>query len=223
MVATMARTSRFVAPGHPHHVTQRGNQRNRVFFGDDDYRLYLSILTEQARVGGCEVWCYCLMPNHVHLILRPDSEAALARTVGETHRRYTTLINGRNKTTGYLWQGRFWSAALDERYLLDAARYVLNNPVDGNKIKHPTAWPWSSARAHASSKSDGVVAVEPLAQRIGPFEQFMRTEVDPGAKERHETAVRRGWPIGDKTFIADLETMLGRKAEPRERGRPRQS
>jgi putative transposase len=219
----MARTARFVAPGHPHHVTQRGNQRNRVFFNDGDYRLYLSILTEEARAGGCEVWCYCLMPNHVHLILRPETEAALARTVGETHRRYTTVINRRNETTGYLWQGRFWSAALDERYLLDAARYILNNPVDGDKVDRATAWPWSSALAHAMGKSDGVVAIEPMAGRMGPFEQFMRAEFAPEAKERYETAVRRGWPIGDKAFITDLEAALKRKAEPQKRGRPHKS
>jgi putative transposase len=219
----MARTSRFVAPGHPHHVTQRGNQRNKTFFNDGDYRLYLSILAEEARAGRCEVWCYCLMPNHVHLILIPEAETSLATTVGNTHRRYTTVINRRNGATGFLWQGRFWSAALDESYVLDAAKYILNNPIDGKKVKHPTDWEWSSARAHASGKSDGVVSVGALAQRIGPFDEFMRVAPDPEFEERYRNAIRRGWPIGDKTFINDLEVTLKRKAAPAKRGRPRKS
>jgi putative transposase len=219
----MARTSRLVAPGHPHHVTQRGNQRNRTFFSDDDYRLYLTILAEEARAGGCEVWCYCLMPNHVHLILLPQTENSLARTVGNTHRRYTTVINRRNGTTGYLWQGRFWSAALSESYLLNAFRYVLNNPIDGKKVKRPTDWEWSSARAHASGTSDGMVSIDALAHRIGSFDEFMGTAIDPEASRRFEYAVRRGWPVGDDTFVADLEDALKRKAAPAKRGRPRKS
>ncbi len=219
----MARTSRLVAPGHPHHVTQRGNQCNRTFFDDSDYRLYLSILAEEAGAGGCQIWCYCLMPNHVHLIVLPDTETALARTIGETHRRYTTVINRRNRTTGYLWQGRFWSAALDERHLAFATRYILNNPVDGRSVKSATDWPWSSATIHAGGGDDGVVDVRHLGDRIGSFDKFMGIAVDPGDAQRYENALRRGWPIGDDAFVKDLEATLKRKAAPAKRGRPRSS
>ena len=144
----MARIARFIAPGLPHHVTQRGNRRERVFFTDEDYALYHGLLASQCRKQGVACWAYCLMPNHVHLILVPDRPESLARALGETHRRYSTAINGRLGVTGHLFQARFGSAAMDEEHLMAAARYVALNPVRARLVERAEDWRWSSVGAH---------------------------------------------------------------------------
>ena len=103
----MARLARFVIPGLPHHITQRGNRRQPTFFNDEDYAAYIELMAEWCRKEGVEIWSYCLMPNHTHLIAVPKSEDGLRRAIGESHRRYTRRINFREKWRGYLWQGRF--------------------------------------------------------------------------------------------------------------------
>ena len=125
----MARLSRVVIPGVPHHVTQRGNRRERTFFEDGDYQLYLDLLAEAAWAAGVEVWAYCLMPNHVHLIVTPSDEDGLWRTFRKVHRHNTGYINARMRTSGHLWQGRYGSVAMDEGHLISALRHVALNPV----------------------------------------------------------------------------------------------
>ena len=141
----MARLARLVVPGHPHHVTQRGNRGQETFFGDDDYRSYLSLLAECCRKAGTEVWAYCLMPNHVHLVLVPSHEDGLRAALGETHRRYTRHVNLREDWRGHLWQARFHSFAMDENHLLACARLVELNPVRARLVQRPGDWRWSSA------------------------------------------------------------------------------
>ncbi|TAN56117.1 MAG: transposase, partial [Rhodospirillales bacterium] len=144
----MARLARVVAPGLPHHVTQRGNRRQPTFFDEGDYRLYLDLLADNAQRFGLQVWAYCLMPNHVHLIAVPEAQDSLTRALAETHRRYTRDINRRKGWKGFLWQGRFASFVLDEPHLLAAARYVETNPVRARLVEQPEDWAFSSARAH---------------------------------------------------------------------------
>jgi len=139
----MARLARVVVPGVAHHVTQRGNRRQPTFFQEDDYRAYLELLGHWCGRCGVEVWAYCLMPNHVHLIVVPENEDGLRRGLGEAHRRYTRRINFRAGWRGHLWQGRFASFAMDERYLRRAARYVELNPVRAKLCRMPWRWPWS--------------------------------------------------------------------------------
>ena len=118
-----------VLPGIPHHVTQRGNRRERTFFEDGDYALYVDLLALAAARHGVEVWPYCLMPNHDHVVAVPRDEDALGRTFRDVHRRYTGFVNTRMRVTGHLWQGRFSSVAMDEAHLFAALRYVALNPV----------------------------------------------------------------------------------------------
>jgi REP element-mobilizing transposase RayT len=125
----MARIARVVVPGVPHHVTQRGNRREITFFGDADYRLYRDLLGAAAAKARAEIWAYCLMPNHVHVIVTPKGEDGLRRTFGDLHRRYTAHVNARNQWTGHLWQARFSSVAMDEDHLIAAIRDVSLNPV----------------------------------------------------------------------------------------------
>jgi putative transposase len=120
----MARLARVVIPNHPHHVTQRGNGRARTFFGDADYALYRDLLAENCRAANVEVWAWCLMPNHVHLILAPSDPDGLRRALARVHRHYAGIIQARRKRSGHFWQGRFGAVAMDEEHLAAALRYV---------------------------------------------------------------------------------------------------
>src|SRR5438309_9571212 len=157
----MARIARVVVPGLPHHVTQRGNRRERTFFEEGEYAFYRALLAAAARKAGAEVWAYCLMPNHVHLIVVPSDEDGLRKTFADAHRRYTGLINARHHWTGHLWQGRFGAVAMDEAHLMAAAGYVALNPVRAGLVDRAEDWPWSSVGAHLAGRDDAPVTVAP--------------------------------------------------------------
>src|SRR5215469_2923177 len=144
----MARLARIVVPHCPHHVTQRGNRREPIFFEDGDQDIYRDLLAEQAEKARLEVWAYCLMPNHVHLIVVPREETGFARAIGEAHRRYTNFINARGRWTGHLFQNRFASVVMDDEHLAAGVRYVSLNPVRARLVERADRWPWSSVRAH---------------------------------------------------------------------------
>jgi len=137
----MARIARVVVPGTPHHVTQRGNRRQDTFFRDEDYEAYIDLMSEWCGKCDVEIWAYCLMPNHIHMIAVPESEQGLSRAIGEAHRRYTRMINLRKRWTGYLWQGRFASFPMDEDHLLAAVRYVEMNPVRARMVNRSCPLP----------------------------------------------------------------------------------
>src|ERR1700682_3777403 len=136
----MARLARVVIPGHPHHVTQRGNGRARAFFEDADYALYRNLLAEYCRAAEVEVWAWCLMPNHVHLILVPSDADGLRRALARVHRRYAGFIHARRRRTGHFWQGRFGAVAMDEAHLVAALRYVSLNPVRARLVERAQGW-----------------------------------------------------------------------------------
>jgi putative transposase len=206
----MARIARVVAAGVPHHVTQRGNRRLATFFHDEDYKAYIALMAEWCRKCRVEIWAYCLMPNHVHLIAVPESEDGLRCGIGEAHRRYSRRINFREEWRGHLWQGRFSSFPMDETYLLAAARYVEKNPVRANLVTEASLWPWSSARAHLSKKDDGLVKVAPLLEMVGDWKSFLAEEQEDTLNDirKHE---RTGRPLGTAGFVEGLELELGRK------------
>jgi putative transposase len=215
----MARFARVVVPGLPHHVTQRGNRRAPIFFQDGDQGFYRALLAEQTRKAGVEVWAYCLMPNHVHLILTPQDETGLGRALGETHRRYTSFINARAGWTGHLFQGRFASVVMDEAHLVSAARYVSLNPVRARLVRRAEDWPWSSARAHLAGRDDGLVTVKPMLDRIARFADLLDPSgADDPAFAPLRTAETTGRPLGAKDFIAGLERQVGRPLTPQPRG-----
>jgi putative transposase len=219
----MARIARFVVPGLPHHVTQRGNRRENVFFGDEDYELYRDLLGEQTRKQGVAVWSYCLMPNHVHLILVPDRAEALGRALGETHRRYSTVINARLRVTGHLFQSRFGSVVMDEDHLMTAARYVALNPVRARFVRRAEDWRWSSARAHLAGGEDGLVRVGPLLDRCGGrFADLIEEPPPPDAVSALRASETIGRPLGSPAFLDALAARTGRDPRPRKRG-PRRS
>jgi len=214
----MARLARVVIPGMPHHITQRGNRRRQTFFGDDDYAAYRQLMAQWCREHGVEIWAYCLMPNHVHLIAVPQSEDGLCRAIGEAHRRYARRINSREGWRGRLWQGRFASFVMDEPYLLAAARYVELNPVRARLTRTARQWRWSSARAHLSGRDDGLATVGPLLAMAGDWRGLLRSalsEEELGQLRQHD---RTGRPLGRDRFVGRLEKRLGRVLKPQKRG-----
>lgn len=206
----MARIARIVAPGIPHHVTQRGNRRQQVFFSDEDYVAYRSLLAEGCRAAGVEVWAYCLMPNHVHLMLVPPDADGLRAALGEAHRRYTRHVNFREGWRGYLWQGRFASFPMDETYALACARYIELNPVRGKLTPRPNGWRWSSTRAHLAGKDDELVRVRPLLELSPDWKDFLATSLADHDREAIRAGERTGRPLGSPRFVARLEKRLDR-------------
>jgi len=207
----MARLARVVVPCYPHHITQRGNRRQQVFFEDSDYSYYLDLLKEWCGQEGIEVWAYCLMTNHVHLIVTPNKQSNLSRAIGEMHRRYTRMINFRNRWKGYLWQGRFASFPMDEHWLLKAAAYVELNPVKAGVVSNAWDYQRSSVHAHLSGKdSDGIILPDRLLAMTGDWRTYLQ-----GAQysvndslEQHE---RTGRPLGSEGFIEKAERLLQRE------------
>jgi putative transposase len=206
----MPRLARIVVPGLAHHITQRGNRREAIFFEEGDHEIYRDLLAEQAQKAGVSVWAYCLMPNHVHLILVPKDAAALGRAVGETHRRYTNFINARGRWTGHLFQSRFASVALSDTHLLRAVRYVSLNPVRARLVARAEDWKWSSVRAHLAAKDDELVTVRPVLDRVARFADLLSPDPqDDYAELRRSEGTGR--PIGAADFVAGLERILGRR------------
>ena len=209
---SMARIARVVVPGIPHNVAQRGNRSQDCFFNEDDYREYVTLMAASCRLNGVEVWAYCLMCNHVHLIAVPDEPANLRSAIGEAHRRYTRMINDRNNWRGHLWQERFSSFPLDESNLLVAAHYVELNPVRAQLTTDPMSYPWSSAKSHVLGKDDELVKVQPLLDMVPDWQAFLLEGIEEKAKEycrirKHE---RTGRPLGDETFVKKIEKTCNR-------------
>lgn len=218
----MARLARVVAPGLPHHVTQRGNRRQQTFFSEADYAAYRQLIAEGCAAAGVAVWGYCLMPNHVHLILVPSSEDGLRRALAEAHRRYSQRVNRREGWTGYLWQGRFASVAMDETHLQACARYVELNPVRARLAVRAEDWPWSSASAHLVGRDDGLVTTAPLLAMQPDWPAFLGQGLDPAEHRALQRGERTGRPLGSDAFLQKLERDLGRPLAKRKPG-PRPS
>ncbi len=217
----MARHSRLVVPGIPHHVTQRGNRRLPVFFAEGDYQAYKALLAKSCAKAGTQVWAYCLMPNHVHLILIPSHEDGLRAALGETHRRYTSHVNAREGWRGHLWQSRFASFPMDERWLLACARYVELNPVRAGLVRRPEDWAWSSAAAHLTGTSDDLVRVAPLLERVGDWATFLGGGAsDEDSVKDIRAHERSGNALGSAGFLDQLKARLGKDVTPRRPGRP---
>ncbi len=188
----MSRAARLVLPDIPHHVTQRGNDRQTAFFGDSDYALYLSLLRYACRKSGTAVWAWCLMPNHVHLILVPSDEDGLRRALAPTHARYASEIHRREGGCGHFWQGRFRSVPMDEAHLHACLRYVELNPVRAGLAARPEDWRWSSARGHLGLARDGLVDPEPMRERIDDWRSFLDAGLDEEERETIRLAERTG-------------------------------
>ena len=215
----MARMARVVVPDIPHHITQRGNRRQETFFCDEDYHEYLALMSASCERHEVDVWAYCLMPNHVHLVAVPQTEDGLQRAIGEAHRRYTRHINFRENWRGHLWQERFASYPMGENYLLAAARYIELNPVRARMVEKPGSYRWSSAAAHMSGHDDILVRVDPLLGLIENWGDFLSGDMEKEDMERLRLHERTGRPLGDDIFMERLEGMAGRILRKQKPGR----
>jgi putative transposase len=219
----MPRIARIVLQDVAHHIVQRGNNREDVFFVEDDYRAYLRILAEQARAYHLEILAYCLMTNHVHLVAVPRRNDSLAKAIGRTDFLYTRLINRLHRRSGHLWQNRFYSCPLDELHLALAVRYVEQNPLRAGIVKEPAAYGWSSAAAHVgATEKDELLDLKKWKEFAEPNEWravLARWPRKPDvAQLRRCTA--RGWPLAGDALLGKLEKRLKRRLHPLQVGRP---
>ncbi len=211
----MPRRYRSVLPGFPHHVIQRGNRRQQVFFSDKDRQFYLAVLRKSCEKYAVKVLAYCLMDNHVHLVLVPSTWDSLAKAVGLTHKTYTKKINKREEWRGYLWQGRFLSFILGESYFWTVMRYVELNPVRAGLVCRAEDFYWSSARAHLGlGKSKVLDEIKLLPDWHG----ILQANVSSEELRRIRLSCSSGKPLGDKRFLEIVGKELGIDCREKKRG-----
>ena len=223
----MPRAARFVAEGVPHHVTQRGNGRQKVFCCPEDYALYEDLLQRYAEDSGLALWAYCLMPNHIHLICVPGHERSLATALGRTHADFAKHFNIVRRSCGHVWQARFFSCPLDGPHTWQAMAYVERNPVRAGLVADAADYRWSSAAAHTQPAADDdarlMLDLRAWQARYDArrWAEVLRTSiVDEASLERIREATLRGRPLGSKSFVVSLEESSGRRLQPRPPGRP---
>jgi putative transposase len=221
----MARLARIVIPDVPHHITQRGNRRLPVFFSDEDRAAYLDLVANACAAHGTRCLAWCLMDNHIHLILIPETADGLRATLAEAHRQYTRRINFREGWRGFLFQGRFASYPMDDAHLMTAVRYVENNPVAAKMVKSADEWRWSSARSHIAGKrvkDDPLTDVGALGKHVRNWRVLLRVGLeagdDPASVAEIEARMRTGRPLADADWIAEAEEAMQRKLGPQRRG-----
>jgi putative transposase len=220
----MARLPRLAAAGLPHHVIQRGNDRQAVFREDADYARYRGWLREIAATHALALHAYVLMPNHVHLLVTPPSDTALSKAMQSLGRRYVRWFNDKYGRTGTLWEGRFRSTVIDaDRYLLACSRYIELNPVRAGIVNSPELYRWSSYAHHAGVLVDPLVTDHPLVWALGntPFERqlayrrLFEVDLEPAFVQALRSATNRGRALG---ISPDGKAAM---SQPRTRGRPR--
>jgi len=220
----MPRIARTVFGGLPHHITQRGNRREDVFFTDEDRQFYLRYLEKYCQIHGVKVLAYCLMTNHVHLILVPEKEDSLQRVLKPLHMRYAQYINRQHEWSGHLWQGRFFSSPLDDAYLWFCVRYVERNPVRAGMVEFAENYPWSSAAAHCGLKLETLLTIENehwnIFNGVEDWSDWLNNiESDEQLKVVRRN-VQKNLPCGSELFIENLEKMAGNILRYRAVGRP---
>ena len=218
----MPRRARFVLPGIPHHVTQRGNHRAAVFFCPQDYLGYLQLLRQHAVCHAVEIVAYCLMPNHIHLVAVPADLGGLHRLLRAVHGQYAQRINRAKNRTGHLWQARYFSSPLDAAYFLNAVRYVELNPVRARLASIAGRYLWSSAGAHCGLRSDLIVDAIPrstLLSGIANWSRWLAAGIDDEAIDTLRRNGSQNLPCGSTEFVRRLEQVAGRDLEFKPRGR----
>jgi len=225
----MPRLPRLFLPGQAHHVIQRGNNRQAIFWHDEDYHLFLSHLADGLAAEGCRLHAYVLMTNHVHLLVSAEAAAAIPRLMQSVGRRYVTKVNRAYGRTGTLWEGRYKSTILDsETYVLACHRYIEANPLRARMVTAAAAYPWSSYRCHALGRADPLLTPHPTYTALAPTasgrQEAYRALFDQGLDDDLLDALRdatnRGWVPGSGRFQSEIAAALGRRVTPPRRGRP---
>lgn len=228
----MARLPRLSAPGLPHHLIQRGNNRQAIFVDEIDCLRYLNDLAELAAVHGLAIHAYVLMPNHVHLLATPRERETLPRLMQALGRRYVRRFNDRHRRTGTLWEGRYRSTVVEtDRYLLACMRYVELNPVRAGLVDDPAAYRWSSHTHHVGLRVDPLIAEHAVYwglgntpfERQGAYRRLIASDLEPADVAAIRYATHHGWVLGVSDFAARVADGVGRRASPKTAGRPRKA
>jgi putative transposase len=216
--------ARAVVAGIAHHVTQRGNRQEKVFFTHADRERYLELLAEYSSARGLRVLAYCLMTNHLHLVVVPSEEYVLAAVLKPVHLRYAQHVNWTHRLTGRLWQGRYFSCPLDDAHTLAAIRYVEQNPVRARLARQAENYAWSSAAGHVGLRPDALLAdISGLGAAAGitDWAAWLRGPLEDETVRRLQLCTRTGRPLGSEQFLDRLERRTGRILRPQRGGRPR--
>lgn len=222
----MARLARVVVVNIPHHVTQRGNARQIILGNDADRNTYLGLLRRHSELHGLSLLGYCLMSNHVHLIVVPHTGEALGQTLKQAHGRYAAYWNARQSSSGHVWQGRFYSCPLDDSHRWKALRYVELNPVRARMVETAEKWNWSSAGIHCGTvPADGTLEMERWRRRWSTAEwvDFLALSESPREMNGLRQSTHTGRPLGSLEFVAALERSTLRRLTARKAGRPKKS
>jgi putative transposase len=220
----MPRFARAIAVGFPHHVTQRGTDRDCVFFTKSDREVYLDLLRTSADHASLRILAYCLMPNHIHLVAVPDEPDSLGVALRRTHGRYANYLNARRGRTGHLWQNRYYSCALDPSHLSHALRYVEHNPVRARLAERVDQYVWSSAAAHLTGHDSRNILDMSFWQDRGGTEDWRSLLATPEellAVRLLQRGTFTGRPVGSVEFIDHLEAQLERTLRPHQGVRSR--
>lgn len=215
----MPKFRRLVVPGYPHHVTQRGVRRQATFFDDLDYKTYLRLAAKFLVPSSLEIWAYCLMPNHIHAVVVPQTERSLAAFFGPLHKLYAQHTNQRYEWSGHLWQARFFSVPMNESHALAALRYVEMNPCRSGLADKPEDWPWSSARANLGLAKDKLIRGRPAMSVSSDWCEYLSMPEDPDELKVVRRQTSTGRPAGDDLFIEKIESLTGRRIRRRPAGR----
>jgi putative transposase len=219
----MPRIARIIIPDVPHHITQRGNNRQDVFFVDGDKAAFLGILKEQSQKYGLQIEGYCLMTNHIHIIATPGKEDSLALTMGRTNLLYAQYINYMHGRGGHLWQNRFYSCPMDTNYFYKALCYIEQKPVRAGMVRRPWTYRWSSAGFHIGrgDEFDLLDRARWARQSSGlDWKKILQERQEKLELNRLRIYCRTGRPLGSDKFISKLETLLGRRLRALPIGRP---
>lgn len=214
----MPKLPRIVVPGCPHHVINRGNRRQTVFFSEEDKKFFYELLKRETAKAKIDIWVYCLLDNHVHLIAVPEKEDSLAKGIGQAQRKYALHINTKNDWKGHLWQTRFRSYPMDERHLYIAARYIEQNPVEARLVKKAEDYRWSSARSHVLRVKDELLSDFDLTLSIPDWGAYLRDEMDESDMDLLRSHEKTGRPLGDDAFLDELEKTKGRSLRKKKPG-----
>lgn len=225
----MPRRSRLKLAGIPLHVIQRGNNRSACFYADEDYLFYLEQLVDACRVEEVSWHAYCLMTNHVHLLLTPREEDGASRLMKRLGQRYVQFVNRTYRRSGILWEGRFRSCIVgEEAYLLGCYRYIELNPVRACMVEHPAQYRWSSYRANAQGEHCDWLVPHMVYSRLGQdpmsrqasYRELFRYQLEPGLMDKIRARVNGGYALGSSQFEEEIAEALGRRASPGRPGRP---
>ena len=228
----MPRPARLNLAGIPQHITQRGNNRQACFFANNDYKLYLSLLTKACRKHQCMVHAYALMTNHVHLLITPEIPTGVSLVFRDLGRDYVRQINKTYQRTGTMWEGRFKSSLVDsESYCLACYRYIELNPVRAGMVKHPSEYRWSSFNANAHGGLSGLLTPHESWLTLGDdevcrqtaYRELFKETLDQRQIENIRHGVQKGIPTGNTRFKRKIEVALSIKLGDGKRGRPKKS